>query len=87
MDNIEQLDKKLSLTLGRTNGIHMLLVTMASALPPDIAATWAQELAKAIEIAEADLLALPVSDIAIEETSRVVRGCLFVLQKAAERTR
>lgn len=87
MDNFELLKNDLSFTIGKLNGIHMLLVTIARFLPPEVAAACAQELTRTIELAEADLIALPISDIAIQENIRVVRECLLVLQNAAEQSR
>ncbi|MBC3906231.1 hypothetical protein [Undibacterium umbellatum] len=87
MQNIDQIRNDLQFTIGRVNGIHMLLLTIARALPHDVAAACVNELTLSVERAEADLLALPIADIAIQENIRVVREGIFVLSKAAQEIR
>ena len=84
MDRLEALEKNLNITLGRVNGLHSLLYTIARELPPEVAAKCAESAEAAKEKIIADRVAAPVPDDMINEMNRVVAEGIFVLKAAAK---
>jgi len=84
MDRLEALEKNLNIMLGRVNGLHSLLYTIARELPPEIAVKCVEAAEAAEEKLIADSVAAPVPDDMIDEMNRVVAEGIFVLKAAAE---
>lgn len=83
----EKLMKDLNVMFGRLNGMHAALSVIAGSLPPDAAKAAASKLRAGTEHVRADVLALPVPDVQMEEMIRVMREMLMVLETADQSPR
>lgn len=79
----ENLMNDLHLMLGRLNGLHAAVLTIARTLPAAQAATAAAAMQEGAERVHSDALASPVSDVQITEMRRVLMEVTSVLQQAA----
>ncbi len=77
-------EKDLQIILGRLNGLHASVLTIARALPPAVASEAAQKLQVASERVNADALASPIAEATVNEMERVMREFVFVLKAAAQ---
>ncbi len=80
----ENLMNDLNLMLGRLNGLHAAVLTIARTLPAEQAQTAAAAMRDASEKVHSDALASPVSDTQINEMHRVMSEIAVVLQHAAQ---
>lgn len=78
------IKNNLLIAIGRINGIHAFSLTLARCLPSEVASKCAYALSEAIEKIEADLIALPVEEVLIEEQLRVTKQFLQVLHLASQ---
>lgn len=76
-------DPNIPIILGRLDGIHIILLTLARNLPPDIADRCLRQLRDSSLKIDADLNASPVPDTMILEMQRVIDAGAGVLQHAA----
>ncbi len=73
MENeITKLNAEFGLMLGRINGVHAGLLSIARHLPTSVAAQCATDVRRAAEAIHADALACPVPDSTIAEMNRVL---------------
>lgn len=79
----ENLIEDLHLMLGRLNGLHAAILTIARTIPAEQAKVAASAIEGAAERVHADALASPVSDLQITEMRRVLMEIASVLQQAA----